>query len=290
MSRKAVHYLLNPPRKGTMSSKRYKGFIQARVPPKRNTKEKKEHPDFHFTSAQVKLINELSYLCSDNTLTLSVDNKNKVEVGIPATSRRSQIRTFYLTEDSPNYNDHDFPHSNCKLVPAGYQILQHRTFRSSSVQSRRGNFEIYSKRRSRSVDSSLTDVKKLNKKICIDRVGRERLKRPLSGPLKVHVFPSRVIEATNVLHANHLMELILGEKKFRIIDNVVLIADGGPDWSVKGVINFLSMGYLWKNLKLDSLVIQCYAPGHSRFNPIERSWSFLTKKIIRVVCLFFFRC
>eukprot|EP00111_Clytia_hemisphaerica_P009455 TCONS_00027736-protein len=159
MRRKAVHYLLNPPRKGTMSSKRYKGFIQARVPPKRNTKEKKEHPDFHFTSVQVKLINELSYLSSDNTLTLSVDNKNKVEVGIPATSRRSQIRTFYLTEDSPNYNDHDFPHSNCKLVPAGYQILQHRTFRSSSVQSRRGNFEIYSKRRSRSVDSSLTGLK-----------------------------------------------------------------------------------------------------------------------------------
>ena len=42
------------------------------------------------------------------------------------------------------------------------------------------------------------------------------------------------------------------------------------------------MGFLWKNVGLDSLIIQCYAPGHSRFNPIERSWSFLTQKIIGV--------
>ena len=44
----------------------------------------------------------------------------------------------------------------------------------------------------------------------------------------------------------------------------------------------MSLGYLWMNTKLDTLVVQCYAPGHSRFNPIERSWSFLTNKIIGV--------
>ena len=43
------------------------------------------------------------------------------------------------------------------------------------------------------------------------------------------------------------------------------------------------MGLLWKDLNLDSLVINCYAPGHSRFNPIERSWSFLTNKITTVI-------
>ena len=56
-----------------------------------------------------------------NTLSLSVDNKNKVDVGIPATSHSSKIRTFYLTEDSQNYNDH----ANSKLVPAWYQVLRH---------------------------------------------------------------------------------------------------------------------------------------------------------------------
>ena len=63
-------------------------------------------------------------------LALSVDNKNKVEVGIPATSRRSQIRTFYLRKDEPNNNDHDFPNANCKLVPAGYLILKKKNQRS----------------------------------------------------------------------------------------------------------------------------------------------------------------
>ena len=40
---------------------------------------------------------------------------------------------------------------------------------------------------------------------------------------------------------------------------------------------------MWESLQLDVLVVQCYAPGHSRFNPIERSWSKLTKWIVGVV-------
>ena len=39
----------------------------------------------------------------------------------------------------------------------------------------------------------------------------------------------------------------------------------------------------WLNSQLDILVIQCYAPGHSRFNPIERYWSYLTKWLVGVV-------
>ena len=44
----------------------------------------------------------------------------------------------------------------------------------------------------------------------------------------------------------------------------------------------MSLGFLWKNLKLDVLIVQCYAPGHSRFNPIERSWSQLTNWLVGV--------
>ena len=63
----------------------------------------------------------------------------------------------------------------------------------------------------------------------------------------------------------------------------MLICDGGPDWSIKGVLNLMSVGYLWRNLKLDTLILQSYAPGHSGFNPIERSWSQLTKWLTSVV-------
>ena len=79
-----------------------------------------------------------------------------------------------------------------------------------------------------------------------------------------------------------MIPLLKKEKRIGNILNVVMVADEGPDWSVKSVSNFLSMGLLWANLELDSLIIQCYAPGHRRFNPIERSWSFLTNKIATV--------
>ena len=41
-------------------------------------------------------------------------------------------------------------------------------------------------------------------------------------------------------------------------------------------------GRLWRYLNLDVLVVQCYAPGCSRFNPIERSWAYLTQCLVSV--------
>ncbi len=51
---------------------------------------------------------------------------------------------------------------------------------------------------------------------------------------------------------------------------------GGPDWSVKRMINF-AFGMIWQKLRLDCHILCCYAPEHSRFNPIKRSWAALTK-------------
>ena len=53
ISRNTVHRLMLPHRKNTTAGKRYKGLVNARVPPKKNSGEKKRHPDFHFTCAQV---------------------------------------------------------------------------------------------------------------------------------------------------------------------------------------------------------------------------------------------
>ena len=113
--------MLLPVGKGTTASKRFKSLIPACVPAKRNTGVKITHPDFHYISCQVNLVNQLAQICEKNTISLSVDNKMKVEVGNPATSRRNNIHKFYLLEDSPNYLDHDFPYRNSKLTPAGYQ-------------------------------------------------------------------------------------------------------------------------------------------------------------------------
>ncbi len=61
------------------------------------------------------------------------------------------------------------------------------------------------------------------------------------------------------------------------------VCDCGPGWSVKGIINLIAFGMLWSPLRLDVVVLCCYAPGHSWFNPIERSWATLTKWLVGVV-------
>ena len=76
-----------------------------------------------------------------------------------------------------------------------------------------------------------------------DKLGRSTIKWPRNGPLFVKLYPSLAIESTNVLHVNHMFHLISNVKKSQNVFNVVAVADGSPDWSVKGVANFLSMGF-----------------------------------------------
>ena len=281
ISRDTVHRMMLPVRNGTINSKRFKSLIPARVPPKKNSGMCITHPDFHYTSSQISLVNQLAQLCHKDTVCLSVDNKNKVEVGIVAANRRCNIRKFYLEESAPNYNDHDFPYRNSKLVPAGYQLRLLRPNRSRSISppSKRDPCFVRKHRRSFSVPCKRTMFKE---KTTVDRVGRSKVVWPRTGPLNVQLYPSRSMESTSIMHMNFLLRYIHQLKKETLVHNVVAIADGGPDWAVKGTINLMAFGYLWQHLALDTLTIQCFAPGHSRFNPIERSWSYLTKCLVGV--------
>ena len=53
VSRNTIHRLLKPKRAGTHASKRFKSLINARIPPKNNSGEKKVHSDFHYTCTQI---------------------------------------------------------------------------------------------------------------------------------------------------------------------------------------------------------------------------------------------
>ena len=165
-------------------------------------------------------------------------------------------------------------------MPAGYQLLIEKPVRSRSLLPS-SNPRQNVRRRALSESSKGYDVGKTN--LTKDKLGRKKIRWPRSGPLTVQLYPSRAIESTNVMHVKHLVNYLHEIMKTRPVYNVVAIADGGPDWSVKGMLNLMSLGYLWKNLKLDVLVVQCYAPGHSRFNPIERSWSQLTNWLVGVI-------
>ena len=76
---------------------------------------------------------ELSEMLLNETVALSADDKNKLNVGTLAVSRDFTQGKFFMTNDQPNYADHDFPYSGAKLIPAGYLLLKSRTRRSRSL-------------------------------------------------------------------------------------------------------------------------------------------------------------
>ena len=137
---------------------------------------------------------------------MSVDNKNKVEVGNAAVNRRCQVRTFCMEGQGTNHNDHDFPHRNCKLIPGGYQERRLRLSRPRSVSPQAVSPSITRKRRSFST-SSITDRLFDKRKVALDldTRGRTRVRWPQTGNLDVQLYPSRAIESTSVVHLNFLL-------------------------------------------------------------------------------------
>ena len=275
VSRSTIRRLCLPSRKNTINGRRHKGLVNARIPPKNNSGERQTHPHFHYTASQINTVQQMATLYSRGTLQLSVDNKNKIDVGTLAVNRRCKINRFCLVPDAPVYNDHDFPYRNSKLTPSGYQVLRSPIQRTRSLSPPRRRPP---RRRTYSEEGSLESSALRSK----DSLGRDSLKWSRNGPLTVEIYPSRLIEATNIVHIRNMKDLLQREYLPNEVYNVISIADGGPDWSVKSVQNFMSLGLFWKEMKLDMLVVQCYAPHHSRFNPIERYWSPLTKWLVGV--------
>ena len=66
---------------------------------------------------------ELGTLFSNNIVTILVNNMAKIKVGAPAVSRYHQIEHFFVENDLPNLNDHDFPVPGYFLNVSGHMFL-----------------------------------------------------------------------------------------------------------------------------------------------------------------------
>ncbi|CAH1785112.1 unnamed protein product, partial [Owenia fusiformis] len=122
ISTSTVSRLMMPTNLNFKSAKYYKGVIRAKVPAKNNSL-KKDHPDLQFIRSQIATANEIATQYQHNVHLFSCDDKNKVAVGTLAVSRYHQIKKFFLEGDEPNYQDHDFPFPNAKIIPSGYLLL-----------------------------------------------------------------------------------------------------------------------------------------------------------------------
>ena len=281
ISKSTIRRLLLPPQKNRKAACRYTGLVEAKIPPKRNDLSLKKHKDFHFTCAQVNFIGELSEMLLDETVAFSADDKNKLNGGTLVVGRYFNIGKFFMTNDQPNYPDHDFPYSGAKLVPSGYLLLKSRLRRSRSLSPRR-RYSVNVKKRRSSSQPALSRCKskgKFHEMRYRDELGRERISWPRTGQLSVYLYASLFHSSTSALHASHLGEILKPIVERENKGAVTIICDGGPDWSTKFTPNLINYGRLWKNLKIDVLVLTCYAPGHSRFNPIEHCWAPISKKL-----------
>lgn len=274
ISRDTVHRLMLPPRKNTLQAKKYKGIVNGRVPAKSNNKSK-EHQDIHMSCTQICYASELSSLFEDECVSLSCDDKCKINVGTLAVSRYFQHNKFFHLTEKPDYPDHDFPHPDSKLVPSGYMVLTNRKERSTSLPSRFTTFTPHNKRsRSRSPPRQHPKSKSY-----IDSRGRERISWPRTGYMTMQLSAAKFHSSTSQRHATHLYEILKPIVHDKVTPKTVvnIISDGGPDWNSQSVVNLINYGRLWRDLKLDGLIISAYAPGHSRLNPIERAWAPMSK-------------
>lgn len=123
-----ISRILQPPNKKFKAAKFYKGYVEAKVPPKRNDL-KKCNDNAHFYSARVKHYMEAVSMFPRISFVLSVDNKNKVRVSgsAPAVDRRVSVRRIFPAGDSPNLLDHDFPTPGYLLTPSGYLEMSSAT-------------------------------------------------------------------------------------------------------------------------------------------------------------------
>ncbi|CAF1400768.1 unnamed protein product [Rotaria sordida] len=285
ISNSTVRRYFLPPKNNIQSSKYYKSRILAKIPQKRNSQSIKEHNDFHFTCAMVNYVEELSSLYSDEILALSCDNKSKIPLGAPAVSRYVRSRKFHLVENQPNLPDHDFPRRGIRINPSAYVVLSNIRKRSSSVDNH-PSCELKTKKRSRSCDIQLFPDIKQRTIMTTDKRNLEHVIWSRTGHLFIRPFGSgtdQSIKATSEVHINNIQQITTENNMIFHKSVITIISDNGPDWSTDCMANIYNLGRFWEEQKLDALVWVSYAPGHSRFNPIERMFSRLTDLLQGVV-------
>ncbi|KAJ8019969.1 hypothetical protein HOLleu_41765 [Holothuria leucospilota] len=240
--------LMEPPSKLRNSRKQYKGLVKAKVASKRNDVRKKNE-DGHYYAARMRYRLEFGRKFEDETIVISADCMNKVNIGGLAVSRYHQIRRIFPNDDRPNVPDHDFPiGKGYKITPSGYMILKSKPGFQKTTQ---------------------------------DNLGRTVYQFPRTGPSFLFNRVARFRSVSVQSHVNDL-DKILSSREGVGKTMVILSVDGGPDWNPKSWTVQLYLQRLFKRWDLDLLCLSTYGPGLSALNMIEHLWSPLSDKLSAV--------
>lgn len=207
ISKTKVYYLLKPAHANSRDATRHKDCLDIRVGTK-NCNVSKDNVNAHEYFATVSNVRQMAAMYSEECMIFSCDSKAKLHIGGQAVSRYHQLRTFFPSNDTPDYADHDFPVPGYLIEPDGYLLLTSKTG---------------------------------DPKYIPDKLGREVINVPFTGPLWVY---NRCVKntSTSILHHVTDLETILDQNPAIQKPVLCLITDGGPDWSPKYNINQFFLG------------------------------------------------
>ena len=244
-----VHRLLVPPdRRNKNSAKRYRGVIKAKVPQNSNTRRHERKGDRnHICMSQMAFVMENAVDQQDIIELWSTDDKAKLKVSMdcPCVSRYHCTKSFFNIGDAPNKYDHDFPTAGYLLTPSGYKILEQE------------DWQRYTR--------------------YYDRGGRPHLPVCREGPTKIVLRACKYQQSNAMAHANDMYALYNERPKKKPV--LLVYADGGPDWACDARKSLYYYGRLWAKTNLDVLSIGSGGGGYSAYNPIERSWAPVSKRL-----------
>ncbi|CAG8630559.1 3187_t:CDS:2, partial [Scutellospora calospora] len=110
------------------------------------------------------------------------------------------------------------------------------------------------------------------------------------GQLSIYIRPQYKIETSLVIHMNDLYSLMNNgsfDDMLKVDNKIgpiwVLLVDGGPDENPRYLKNITQYCDIFYSFDLDYLTVRTHAPGHSVYNPVERSMASLSTKLAAIV-------
>ena len=106
-------------------------------------------------------------------------------------------------------------------------------------------------------------------------LGRLHLPTPYSGKVNLFFRGNKFHSSTIGTHVSDLHKILSGHP----CASVMILADGGPDYTPLSIVNIFFYYRLFKELNLDLFSVLTYAAHYSAFNPIEHVWSLMSNRL-----------
>ena len=283
ISRDTIHHLMIPPRKLNRQSIRYAEVIDARISRKRNNYWE-SNVNQHFLFLRAAYREEFCSMFAHESKFYSADVMNKIKMG-PATavSRYHQQHRFYMTSNSPNLHDHDFPNPGYLIICSGYQLQVENDPLPDNIPPVFTDIDV------NDLTDQTIDIESLpnpeahpNPMMSYDRLGRTHYKRSKYGPAVLKLRAYKFGSSSAQTHANDLAPILSAQVQDGKTIAFIKV-DNGPDWNILNVTNAIYFGRMWRDTGLDILGIASYAAQWSAYNNIEHLWSPISKRLANVV-------